>query len=252
MDSILICVSLGHCVRQDAPTRFAVPAACIDADPEPISRLMRPGHRKAHERRMDAGSRHFFAAEVHRLTDRLFGTALRLTCNRADAEDLVADTVAKAWARLPELRDPQCFEAWIQRILSNTFVSQWRHRRASPEVTIEPDEEGEESDEFSLFEKLHQPFLLWWSNPEEMVTNKLMREDMERALDNLPDCFRVAVVLVDVQGYAYGEAAELLGVPVGTVRSRLSRARALLQRALWKHAQDAGLLGSHVGEHKHG
>ncbi len=205
---------------------------------------------------MDAGSRRFFAQEVERLTDRLFGTALRLTRNRADAEDLVADAVAKAWSRLPELRDSQCFEAWIQRILDNTFISQWRHRCASPEIAIDSAEEGEDRvgiDEFSLFEKVHQPFLLWWSNPEEAVTNELLREDMERALDGLKDCFRIAVVLVDVQGYSYAEAADLLGVPVGTVRSRLNRARAQLQRALWNHARDAGLLGHHdKGEHKHG
>lgn len=201
---------------------------------------------------MDAGARDFFAQEVERLTDRLFGTALRLTCNRADAEDLVADTVAKAWSRLAELHDRRCFEAWIQRILNNTFISQWRHRCASPEVTLEPAEQASEADEFSLFEKLHQPFLLWWANPEEVVTNEFLREDMQRALDSLSDCFRIAVVLVDVQGYSYGEAAELLEVPVGTVRSRLNRARAQLQRALWMHALDAGLrVHPDIGEHTH-
>jgi len=195
---------------------------------------------------LDAGIRQFFAAEVERLADRLFGTALRLTRNRDDAEDLVAETVAKAWAKLPELRDLQCFDAWIQRILANTFVSEWRHRRASPEIAIEPDEEhDEERESFSLFEKLHQPFLLWWTSPEESVIAKLLREDIERALDGLPDAFRIAVVLVDVQGHSYPEAAELLGVPVGTVRSRLSRARGLLQRSLWQHARDAGLHHHH-------
>jgi len=195
---------------------------------------------------VDAGIRQFFAAEVERLADRLFGTALRLTRNRDDAEDLVAETVAKAWAKLPELRDLQCFDAWIQRILANTFVSEWRHRRASPEIAIEPGvEHDEEGEPFSLFEKLHQPFLLWWASPEESVIAKLLREDIERALDGLPDAFRIAVVLVDVQGHSYPEAAELLGVPVGTVRSRLARARGLLQRSLWQHARDAGFHDNH-------
>jgi RNA polymerase sigma-70 factor (ECF subfamily) len=187
--------------------------------------------------------RQFFAAEIDRLADRLFGTALRLTRNRDDAEDLVAETVARAWAKCSELEDPRCFDAWIQRILANTFVSAWRRRRSRPEIAIGPDEgHGEEGTPFSLFEKLHQPFLLWWSSPEESVIARLMREDIERALDGLPDAFRIAVVLVDVQGHSYPEAAELLGVPVGTVRSRLARARALLQRSLWDHARDAGLL----------
>jgi RNA polymerase sigma-70 factor (ECF subfamily) len=150
--------------------------------------------------------------------------------------------VAKAWAKFAELRDRQCFEAWIQRILANTFLSHWRHRRACPEVALETEDDNEEP--FSLFEKLHQPFLLWWTDPEESVAAKLLREDIERALDALPDVFRIALVLVDVQGHSYAEAAELLGVPIGTVRSRLARARGALQRALWPHARDAGLVAS--------
>jgi RNA polymerase sigma-70 factor (ECF subfamily) len=195
---------------------------------------------------VDAGLHSFFAEKVERLTDRLYGTALRLTRNSDDAEDLVAETVAKAWAKLRELSDPQSFDAWILRILTNTFVSEWRHRRASPEVAMEPEPEDDEGEPFSLYEKLHQPFLLWWTTPEEEVIAKLLREDMDRALDALPDAFRIAVVLVDVQGYSYGEAAELLGVPVGTVRSRLARARAQLQRALWQHGKDAGLIERHM------
>jgi RNA polymerase sigma-70 factor (ECF subfamily) len=197
---------------------------------------------------VDNQAREFFAAEIDRLTDRLFGTALRLTRNREDAEDLVADTVVKAWSKCTELRDPQCFEGWIQRILSNTFLSEWRHRRASPIVALETnDDEDADGDPFSLFEKLHQPFLLWWSNPEERVVTKLLNEDIERALDALPDAYRLAVVLVDVQGYSYSEAAELLEVPVGTVRSRLARARSALQRSLWQHACDAGFASADLG-----
>jgi RNA polymerase sigma-70 factor (ECF subfamily) len=195
---------------------------------------------------VDEGLHDFFAEKVARLADRLYGTALRLTRNSADAEDLVAESVAKAWAKLGELSDRQSFDAWIQRILANTFVSEWRHRRASPEVAMEPEPEDGEGDPFSLFEKLHQPFLLWWTTPEEEVIAKLLREDIDRALDALPDAFRIAIVLVDVQGNSYAEAADLLGVPVGTVRSRLARARAQLQRALWQHAKDAGLLDRRV------
>jgi RNA polymerase sigma-70 factor (ECF subfamily) len=195
---------------------------------------------------VDASLRCFFAEKIERLTDRLYGTALRLTRNSEDAEDLVAETVAKGWTKLGELSDPQSFDAWMLRILTNTFVSEWRHRRASPEVAMEPEPEDDEGEPFSLYEKLHQPFLLWWTTPEQEVIAKLMREDMERALDALPDPFRIAVVLVDVEGYSYGEASALLGVPIGTVRSRLARARAQLQRALWQHGKDAGLLESHM------
>jgi len=195
----------------------------------------------------EAMRRRLFETEVQRLLDRLFGTALRLTRNRTDAEDLVGETVAKAWARLAELREPCTFEAWIRRILANTFISQWRHRQAHPEVALdaEADDSSDADESFSLFERLHQPFLLWWSTPEEMLATKVLREHLERALDALPDVFRIAIVLVEVEGHSYPEAAELLGVPIGTVRSRLSRARSLLQRTLWEQARDAGLPVGH-------
>lgn len=192
--------------------------------------------------------RRLFEREVQRLLDRLYGTALRLARDPNDAEDVVGETVAKAWAKLPKLRDPALFEAWIQRILANVFVSHWRRRRALAEVALDTgddDEDGAGADEherFSLFEQLHQPFLLWWSTPEDLLETKLLREHLERALDALPDAFRIAIVLVEVQGHSYCEAAALLGVPVGTIRSRLSRARGRLQRALWQQAREAGLV----------
>ena len=98
-----------------------------------------------------------------------------------------------------------------------------------------------ETTDFSLFRQLHQPFLLWWATPEEDFLNGLLREDIQRALDSLPDPFRVVVVLVDIQGCTYEQTASQLGVAIGTVRSRLNRGRGLLQKALWRHARDAGL-----------
>src|SRR6266851_4908322 len=107
--------------------------------------------------------RDFFRAEVERLMDRLYGTALRLTRNPADAEDLVSEAVTKAWANLGHLADRQAFQKWLFRILTNTFVSDRRRARSETSETI-IGADGEET--FSLFEKLHQPFLLWWSNSQ--------------------------------------------------------------------------------------
>ncbi len=188
--------------------------------------------------RDEAADRAFFRAEIERLMGRLYGMALRLTRNQADAEDLVSEAVVKAWSSLDQLKDRQTFPKWVFRILANTFVSGCRGARIET-VAREPECDTER---FSLFEKLHQPFLLWWSNPEQDLMNKLLRRDIERALDSLPDGFRAVIVLVEVQGHSYAEVAEILGVPVGTVRSRLSRARSLLQRALYRQAQEAGLL----------
>jgi len=179
----------------------------------------------------------FFRAEIERLTDRLYGVALRLTGNPAAAEDLVAETALKAWSNFGQLKDRQAFPKWVSRILTNTFVS--GHRKACQEPTVAVEDGGDER--FSLFEQLHQPFLLWWGNPERELLRKLLRNDVERALDDLPDGLRAVVVMVEIEGYAYAEVAAMLGIPIGTVRSRLNRARSMLQRALWRQAREAGL-----------
>jgi RNA polymerase sigma-70 factor (ECF subfamily) len=194
----------------------------------------------------EAADRAFFRAEIERLTGRLYGMALRLTRNPADAEDLVSETIVKAWSSLDQLRDRQSFPKWAFRILANTFASGCRGGR----LEVAASELNCDEERFSLFEKLHQPFLLWWSNPEQELINKLLRRDLDQALDALPDGFRAALVLVEVQGYSYAETAEILDVPVGTVRSRLSRARSMLQRALWRQAQEAGLLVGPCREEK--
>lgn len=185
----------------------------------------------------DDDDRAFFRAEIERLMNRLYGTALRLTRNPTDAEDLVSDTVMKAWANLGQLTDRHAFRKWLFRIMANTFVSNLRRdRHEADNAPLSDDENG-----FSLFESLHQPFLLWWSNPERDLMNRLRREDIERALDALADEYRTVVIMVEINGYSYAETAEILGVPIGTVRSRLSRARSMLQRALWDQARAAGL-----------
>jgi RNA polymerase sigma-70 factor, ECF subfamily len=183
----------------------------------------------------------WFCDQVRLHLPELYAAARRLTGNDADAEDLVGDAVARAWVHLESLQQPEAFRGWIFRILTNAFISLKRKRDARP--VREPFEEESYSTEpsFSLFEHLHQPFLLWWSNPEQAFLRRLLREDLEAAIDALPEEFRVVVVLCDVQGFSYREIAEALEVPVGTVKSRLSRGRSLLQKELWEQAQDAGL-----------
>jgi RNA polymerase sigma-70 factor, ECF subfamily len=181
--------------------------------------------------------RTWFSDQVQALLPELYGRALRLCGHRANAEDLVADAVARAWEGLPGLQERDAFRSWIFRILNNGFVSLCRSARMKmPHDAVEPAAEA-----FSLFERLHQPILLWWGNPEIEYLNRLLREDLERAIDELPEPFREVVVLVDVQGLAYGEVAELLDVPLGTVRSRLARGRSRLQEVLWEHGREAGL-----------
>jgi RNA polymerase sigma-70 factor (ECF subfamily) len=167
----------------------------------------------------------------------LLCAARRLTRNATDAEDLVAEAISKAWYGLATLKERDRFRGWLFRILTNEFLAQRRAHTSRPEPEPLPDE----SANFSLFEKLHQPFLLWWSNPEKEFLDKLLREDLIRAIDSVPESFRVVVICADIEGLSYQEIAEVVGVPIGTVRSRLARGRSLLQKALWEHARDAGL-----------
>ena len=186
----------------------------------------------------------FFQEKVIGHLDELYGAALRLAKNRDDAEDLVAETITKAWANQASLKDTERFRPWIFRILTNTFISDCRKRAVRPVQAVLPEGGSDQDSDFSLFEQLHQPFLLWWSNPEKEFLNKLLSKDIERAVDALPEAFRTVVVLSDMEGFSYQDMAEILNVPVGTIRSRLARGRGLLQRALWEHAKDAGLIKS--------
>jgi RNA polymerase sigma-70 factor (ECF subfamily) len=187
--------------------------------------------------------RAWFEQEVLGLLPELLGTARRLTRHPEDAEDLVAEAITKAWIHRCSLRERDRFPAWIHRILTNLFLSR-RRTEASRTQEALLDEELE----FSLFERLHQPFLLWWGSPEQDFLDRLLREDLVRAIEALPERFRIVVVLADVQGLSYGEIAGSLEVPIGTVRSRLARGRAALQKALWDHACDAGLRARTLAE----
>jgi RNA polymerase sigma-70 factor (ECF subfamily) len=192
-------------------------------------------------------SKDAFEAQVLSLLAPLGGVARRLARNDADAEDLVAESIARAWKARESLADEGAFRTWMFRILNNTFISERRKAlvRGREEPLLEEFEEQEGA--FSIFERLHQPFLLWFANPEQAFLDKLLRADLDRALAALPEHYRVAVVLADVEGLKYGEIAETLDVPVGTVRSRLARARSALQRMLWNVARDRGLQAPGAG-----
>jgi RNA polymerase sigma-70 factor (ECF subfamily) len=185
--------------------------------------------------------RDFFEAEIGSVLSGLFGAALRVSRNRDDADDLVAETVAKAWQSFDSLRERGHFRAWIFRILMNTAISAGRRRSAGPRLESIDDSACTE-DGFSLFEELHEPLLFWSRSPETEFLNKILREDLERAVDALPDGLRVVVVLSDLECFSYQEIADMLKIPVGTVRSRLARGRARLQQALWEHGVESGLI----------
>lgn len=185
-----------------------------------------------------------FSRAIEETMDALYTVALRLTRNGADAEDLVAETVAKAWAAFSQLEDRERFRPWVFRILHNSFISDYRKKKVRPteESDVRVSTSGEDEDDiFSLLETMPHDFLVWWGNPEREYVNKLLGDDIRKAIASLPEAFRVTVMLVNVEGLSYDEAAEVLGVPPGTVRSRMKRGRTLLQRSLWEQATGAGL-----------
>lgn len=191
----------------------------------------------------DESTRHDFSKHVEAQLDALYSVALRLTRHATDAEDLVSESVAKAWYAIDSLESWDRFRAWIFRIMRNHFISGFRKASKGPDfVSVDASAEGSEEDDLAslLFEQ-SDDFLQWWADPEKEVVNRMLGEEIMAAVNTLPDPFRDAIMLVNVDGLGYDEAARALGVPAGTIRSRMKRGRTLLQKALWEHARDAGL-----------
>lgn len=187
----------------------------------------------------------YFSKCIKENMNSLYALALRLTRNAADAEDLVAESVAKAWAAIATLDDRNRFRPWMFRILHNGFISDYRKKSVRPvETTYDELSSEDDNSEHVASLLIQQPneFLNWWANPELEFTNNLLGEDIMKAIESLPEMFRITVLLINVEGLSYDETAEVLNVSPGTVRSRMNRGRTMLQKALWQHAQDAGLI----------
>ena len=183
----------------------------------------------------------FFSRNIEEAMDALYGTALRLAGTGADAEDLVTESVSKAWSAIETLQDRSRFRPWVFRILHNCFVSNYRRKAVRPTELPYP-EDGDDG-LATLLNEQPDEFLIWWANPEQEFFNNVLGDAIVAAIEQLPEAFRAAILLINVEGLTYDEAAEALGVPQGTIRSRMKRGRTMLQKALWEQARDAGLAG---------
>jgi RNA polymerase sigma-70 factor (ECF subfamily) len=166
--------------------------------------------------------------------DTLYNSALRLTGNAVDADDLVQETFLKAYRFFHRFRKDSNSLAWLFKIMKNSYINRFRQKSREPVTLPETSRPGEENRPFEPGDMTN--------NPEEEFLNRLLHDEVEQAIRSLPDEFKLVVLLSDVEGLKYKEIADILSCPIGTVRSRLSRGRRLLQRQLWDYAKAHGYI----------
>ncbi|MGH9102707.1 MAG: sigma-70 family RNA polymerase sigma factor [Acidimicrobiales bacterium] len=173
----------------------------------------------------------------------LYSAALRMTRNPSDAEDLVQETYLKAYRAFGSFTEGTNLKAWLYRILTNTFINAYRARRRRPEQSDIDDVE-----DLYLYRRLGGlEAVAAGRSAEEEVLDHFTDDQVKEALESLPEQFRLAVLLADVEGFSYREIADITDVPIGTVMSRLHRGRRALQKALVEYGLERGLVVNRDG-----
>ena len=179
-----------------------------------------------------------FTADAMQYAPQLFSTALRMTRNRSDAEDLVQETYIKGWRSFHTFQEGTNLRAWLFRIMTNTYINKYNaQKRKGTEVELD------DIEELFLYKRLgsiDQSQLS--SSAEDQMLELFSDDEVKNALEELPEDFRIPVLLSDVDGFSYKEISEMLEIPIGTVMSRLHRGRKAMQKMLYEYARERGLI----------
>ena len=185
-----------------------------------------------------------FAEAAMPLMDQLYSAALRMTRNPADAEDLVQETYLKAYRGYERFEEGTNLKAWMYRILTNSYINRYRSKQRRPDETDLADVE-----DMYLYRRLGGEHSDVGTSAEDAFLESVTDEQVKAAIEAIPENFRMAVLLAEVEGFAYKEIAEILEVPIGTVMSRIHRGRKALERQLHEYAGARNLLPDDSAEH---
>lgn len=176
-----------------------------------------------------------FERQAAKVFPSVLGTALRLTRSREDAEDLAQEAIVRAYDAYDRF-DGANFKAWMLRIVTNLYINKYRQRQRGPQLGS-LDEDG-----------VVEPMSAEAEIPDRVLFDEVVGAEIEQALEKVPEDFRLAVMLSDLEGLSYQEIADITNVPIGTVRSRIARGRSILRKALEEYARREGYLRKGTGE----
>jgi RNA polymerase sigma-70 factor (ECF subfamily) len=181
-----------------------------------------------------------FADQAMEFAPQLYSAAMRMTRNRADAEDLVQETYLKGYRSFHTFTEGTNLRAWLFRILTNTYINSYRSKQRRPDESDLDDVE-----DMYLYRRLTTlGDGALGRSAEESLMEMLPDSEVKQALEDLPDNFRLPVILADVEGFQYKEIADILEIPIGTVMSRLHRGRKAMQKSLYEYARTRGMVSA--------